>query len=228
MAKFRILLVDDDTTLLRFLGEFLMNEGFDVATAPNGSEAMRSAYRFQPDLVVMDVMMPGIDGWEVTSRLRELSEVPIIMVSGKTAEEDKLRGFKLGVDDYVTKPFSFAELSARITSVLHRTRSRSPSSRRVVNIGDMQVDLDRREATRQGVPVPFTPTEFRLLEVMTRQAGQAVAEPALMQAVWGGETGVETVAVRRYIYLLRQKVEPDPANPVHIITVRGYGYRLEF
>ncbi len=225
--KARILLVDDDSTLLKFLGEFLQEEGFEVIPAESGPEALRAAYQHQPNLAILDVMMPGMDGWELTARLRELTDLPIILLSGKTAEEDKLRGFKLGIDDYVTKPFSFAELSARIASVLHRAQAAPPQGRRMLLIGDLQVDLDRREVLRNGALVALTPTEFRLLEVLARERGHAISEENLLRLVWGSSGAVDPIALRRYVYLLRQKIEPDPANPRHIITIRGYGYRLE-
>lgn len=222
----KVLLVDDDLTLLEFLGEYLRTENRTVITASNGQEGLRLAYREQPDLVVLDVMMPDMDGWEVTTRLRELSDVPIILLTGKSSENDKLRGFSLGVDDYVVKPFSFAELSARIQAVLGR--SHQPNiSRNVRMIGPLVLDYNRRELRRGDEVIALTPTEYRLLEVLVQNVGKAVAERELVQAIWGANRQEETVAVRRYIWLLRQKVEDDPANPRYLLTVRGYGYRLE-
>lgn len=222
----KILLVDDDPTLRRFLTEFLEGEGYQVVTAREGGEALRLAYREQPNLVVLDVMMPGMDGWEVTQRLRELSDLPIILLTAKTSEADKLRGFQLGVDDYLTKPFSFAELAARIQAVLNRAKPAVTSEPNPVPIGDLLLDLEKHELLRGGETVSLTPTEYRLLEVLVRHRGKAMAEGALMQELWGG-TLQDASAVRRYIWLLRQKIEPDPANPRWILNVRGYGYRLE-
>jgi len=222
----KILLIDDDHTLLRFLSEFLQAE-FDVLTASGGPEGLRLAYRERPDLVVLDVMMPGMDGWEVTARLRELVDLPIILLTGKTTEADKLRGFRLGVDDYMTKPFSFAELSARIQAVLHRSLHQNVGPRSILAVGDLLVDFDRREARRGEQVIALTPTEFRLLEVLARRQGSAVAETELVQEVWGAGRLDETAVVRRYIWLLRQKIEPDPARPIFVVTVHGYGYRLE-
>ncbi len=226
---YKILLVDDDTTLLKFLREYFENEGeYIVLTATSGTEALRIAYRDHPDLVVLDVMMPGMDGWEVTARLRELSDIPIILLTGKGAEADKLRGFRLGVDDYVVKPFSFAELSARIQAILHRVRRTSGMVSDIIPIGELRVDLNKREVRRGEQMVALTPTEFRLLECLAQHAGRAVAESELIQSVWSGTNAEQhTAAVRRYIWLLRQKIEPDPANPKYLLTVRGYGYRLE-
>jgi DNA-binding response OmpR family regulator len=222
----RILLVDDDPTLLRLFGEFLRNAQFEVVTASGGQEALREAYRAKPDLVVLDVMMPGMDGWETCARLRELSEVPIILLTAKSSEADKLRGFRLGVDDYVTKPFSFAELGARIRAVLARSRAARASERRVYQHGGLVVDLDKRTVHLKGEPVTLTPTEFRLLECLIQREGQAVAEESLAQEVWGAYKQDDPGAVRRFIWLLRKKIEEDSANPTRILTVRGYGYRL--
>src|SRR5271157_3203469 len=164
--RHKILVVDDDSTLLRFLGEFLGNQNFDVSTAPNGPIALRTAFNEHPDLVVLDVMMPGMDGWEVTSRLREMSNIPIILLTAKNSEADKLRGFRLGVDDYITKPFSFAELTARIQAVLNRMTPHSNNTRNIILFGDIVLDTDKREARRDDHLIPLTPTEYRMLEVL--------------------------------------------------------------
>jgi DNA-binding response OmpR family regulator len=222
----KILLVDDDRTFLSFLEEYMMAEKFTVFSAASGAQGLKVAYREQPDLVILDVMMPGMDGWEVIRRLRELSDVPIILLTGKASEEDKLRGFRLGVDDYVVKPFSFAELAARIQAVLSRSRRPAPS-RNILPMGEIRLDLDRRELRRGEQNIQLTPTEYRLLEVLARNPGKAVAESELIQAIWNTDQTGETAVIRRYIWLLRQKIEPDPSRPIHILTVRGYGYRLE-
>lgn len=222
----KLLVVDDDPTLLRFLLDFLTGENFTVVSANSGPEGLRVAYREHPDMVILDVMMPVMDGWEVCARLREMSDVPIILLTAKSAESDKLRGFRLGVDDYVTKPFSFAELSARIHAVLARTQKAALSERNLVTFGPMVLDLDRRELRRGDDLIALTPTEYRMLEFIGRNQDRAVSEAELMQEVWGNYRQEDTVAVRRYIWLLRQKIEEDPANPRLILTVRGFGYRL--
>jgi two-component system KDP operon response regulator KdpE len=223
----KILLVDDDPTLLRFLQDFLLTEGFVVLTANSGQEALRLAFRDHPDLVVLDVMMPGMDGWEVCARLREMSEIPIIFLTAKTTEQDKLRGFQLGVDDYLTKPFSFAELTARIQAILSRTRRpAAQGSSHLLTFANIAIDLDKREARMDGQLVQLTPTEFRLMEYLVRNHGRAVTEEELTQQIWGDFQTGATTAVRRYIWLLRQKFEKEPASPRLIRTVRGYGYRL--
>jgi two-component system KDP operon response regulator KdpE len=224
----RVLLVDDDDTLRQLLGEYLTEEGYSITRAESATVALREAYKSRPDLVVMDVMIPGMDGFEASVRLRELSDVPIILLTAKTAEADKLRGFRLGVDDYVTKPFSFAELSARIRAVLARSRDRRATGPLTVPLRrDLHVDLGKRTVTRADQPVTLTATEFRLLECLLTARGQAVSEEKLTRDVWGDYKLPEGGGLRRYIWLLRQKLEADPADPRLILTVRGYGYRLE-
>lgn len=222
----KILLVDDDITLTRFLTEFLTGDGFDIVVANNGQEALKTAYREHPDLVVLDVMMPGMDGWEVTARLREMSETPIILLTAKSSENDKLRGFKLGIDDYVVKPFSFAELSARISAVLNRAGKPSEGSQKIA-FGEYTLDKDRREVLRGSQVVSLTPTEYRLLETLAQYGGRTISEVELIKEVWGTYKEEETAAVRRYIFLLRQKIEADPSSPRYIVTVRGFGYRFD-
>lgn len=222
----KILLVDDDTTLVRFLGEYLQKQEFTVAVASSGADALRTAYKERPDLVILDVMIPGMDGWEICARLRELSDFPIILLTAKSSEADKLRGFRLGVDDYVTKPFSFAELTARIQAVLTRSQSARKSENQLYAIRDLVVDSDKRQVYLNQRPVALTPTEFRLLECLAQRPGYAVSEEALAKDVWGNYKQGDTTVVRRYIWLLRQKLEDDPANPKRLVTVRGFGYRL--
>ena len=222
----KILLVDDDTTLLRFLGEYLQKNEFSVTTAASGADALRQAYRERPDLVILDVMIPGMDGWEVCARLRELSDFPIILLTAKTSEADKLRGFRMGVDDYVTKPFSFAELTARIQAVLTRSHAARRSEHQLYAIRDLVVDMEKRQVYLGNQAVPLTPTEFRLLECLAQKPGHAVSEETLAQEVWGTYKQGDTAVVRRYIWLLRQKLEDDPSTPKRLITVRGFGYRL--
>jgi len=222
----KILLVDDDKTLLSFLSEFLSDK-FDVVIANSGAEALRKAYSEQPKIVVLDVMMPGMDGWEVVARLRELSTIPIILLTGKTAEADKLRGFSMGVDDYVTKPFSFAELSARIVAVLNRAQRRTGSLDNVIIVDKLVIDLNRREVRLENELLNLTPTEFRLLEILARRHGKAVSEEDLTKKIWGQYRTEDSTVLRRYIWSLRNKIEEDPANPKWIVNVRGYGYMLE-
>jgi two-component system KDP operon response regulator KdpE len=222
----KILLVDDDPTLIQFVSEFLTNDGLQVLKASNGQEALRLAYMEHPELVVLDVMMPGMDGWEVTARLREMADIPIILITGKTSEADKLRGFQLGVDDYVTKPFSFAELSARIRAVLTRLHRKFRDDN-AIQFGNCVLDIPRRELKMAGEIIALTPTEYRLLEVLAQNRGHAVSETELVTAIWGANRQEDSSVVRRYIWLLRRKIEEDPSAPLWVVTVRGFGYRLE-
>jgi len=221
----KILLIDDDQTLLHLLGEFLKDDSFEVVSALSGSTGLRLAYDQRPDLILLDVMLPGMDGWEVCARLREMSDVPIIMLTAKTTEADKLRGFRLGVDDYVTKPFSFAELVARIQAVLSRAKT-SDSGTGYLTYGEVTLDMERYQAYFKGTELELTPTEYRLLEALVRRKGKVASEQELVQEVWGQYRSEDTALVRRYILMLRKKLEADPSNPEHILTARGFGYRL--
>ncbi|NIM93696.1 MAG: response regulator [Anaerolineales bacterium] len=222
----KLLVVDDDKTLLRFLKDYLERDGFRIALAEGGSKAVRMFYEERPDLVILDVMMPGMDGWEVCARIREMADTPIIMLTAKGDESDKLRGFRLGVDDYVVKPFSLAELSARVKAVLARVRAdgERPS---LLEVGILRIDLVRREAWKGDESLELTPTEFRLLTALCRRPGEAVPRDQLILEVWGAHYDPKGGALRRFIWLLRQKIEEDPRNPFMIQTVRGYGYRIE-
>ena len=222
--KTRILLVDDDATLSSLLGRFLRESNFELFEASNGPAGLRLAYNERPDLVLLDVMMPGMDGWEVCARLRELSDVPVIMLTAKAAEADKLRGFRVGVDDYVTKPFSFVELVARIEAVLGRSH-KEPKETGYIAHGEIVLDLQKYQATLGGRSLVLTPTEFRLLEVLVRRKGRVASEADLIREVWGAGRS-DPALVRRYILMLRKKLEIDPSEPVWVRTVRGFGYRL--
>ena len=223
----KVLVVDDDETLLRFLAEYLTREGFQVITADRGTKGLRALHQERPDLVILDVMMPGMDGWEVCARMREIAEVPVIMLTAKTSEADKLRGFRLGVDDYVTKPFSLAELAARVRAVLGRTVVQREEAGTAYQVGPLLVDMGKREARRGEQVLSLTPTEFRLLGALARRAGQAISRAELAEQVWGGNRQAGGSALRRYIWFLRQKIEEDPDKPIHLVTIRGYGYRLD-
>jgi two-component system KDP operon response regulator KdpE len=223
----KVLLVDDDPTLLRFLREFMEREGYTVLTAERGQQGLRLFYDQHPDLVVLDVMMPGMDGWEVCARMRELAETPVIMLTAKTSEADKLRGFRLGVDDFVTKPFSLAELAARARAVLGRTQVEEDESASVIRVGSLDVDVRKHEVRLDGLPLEMTPTEFRLLAYLATRAGEAVSQDTLVDEVWGEDRQGGASALRRYIWFLRRKIEGDPDKPQRLVTVRGFGYRLE-
>lgn len=223
----KILLIDDDPTLLRFLREYMERQGHTVLAAERGQQGLRLFYDQHPDLVILDVMMPGMDGWEVCARIRELAETPVILLTAKTSESDKLRGFRLGVDDFVTKPFSLAELGARVRAVLGRTQADEAEGSSVYVAGPLVVDVRKHEASLDGRALEMTPTEFRLLAFLAGRAGEAVSQETLVDEVWGEDRQGGANALRRYIWFLRQKIEPDPEHPFRLVTVRGFGYRLE-
>jgi two-component system KDP operon response regulator KdpE len=226
MSDTTILLIDDDETLIDLVAEHFGAAGYQVITANRGSDGLRMVAEVKPDLVVLDVMMPGMDGWEVCRRMRQDSTVPIIMLTAKGEEYDKLRGFHLGVDDYITKPFSFAELVARVGAVLSRAHAGPETSHRVTS-GELTVDLDERQATVKGNVVALTPTEYRLLEVLARNAKRTISTELLLEHVWGPHYEGEIKYVKHYIWTLRKKIELDPGDPKHILTERGFGYRFE-
>jgi DNA-binding response OmpR family regulator len=184
------------------------------------------AFDEKPDLIILDVMMPGMDGWEVCEHLRKESDLPIIMLTAKGEELDKLRGFRLGVDDYVTKPFSFAELVARVGAVLGRAKG-APQSTHSMSSGELTINFDEHRVTVAGRIVELTPTEYRLLEILARHANRTVAVETLLAEVWGSQYVGEIEHVKHYIWAIRRKIEADPGDPKHLITERGYGYRFE-
>ncbi len=227
----RILIVDDDVTLLRCLAEYLEERYHEVEKTSNGADLIRLVFQERPDLVLLDVVMPNMDGWAVLSRLRDVSNVPVMLLTGKTSEADKLYGYKLGVDDYITKPFSFAELTARIEAVLKRThgfRMDETGKLATIRLGNVTLDFKKRIAFRGDEMIPLAPTELHLLSALAKRNGDAVEENTLIKEVWGDFRQEETAAVRRYIWMLRHKIEKDPSNPQWILTVRGFGYRLRF
>jgi DNA-binding response OmpR family regulator len=172
-------------------------------------------------------MMPGMDGWEVTARVRELADTPVIMLTAKSGEADKLRGFRLGVDDYVTKPFSLAELGARVAAVLARAAAGREKIDAVYHAGAITVDMKKREALLDQTLLTLTPTEFRVLACLAERAGEAVSQEDLVERAWGVIRKEGGSALRRYIWFLRKKIEDDPESPKRLVTVRGFGYRLE-
>jgi DNA-binding response OmpR family regulator len=228
MTKARVLTVDDDKTLIRLLREALSKADYEVITASNGIDALQELYSKQPDIVLLDVMMPRMDGWETAMRIRQVSQVPIIMLTAKDEEGDKLKGFSAGVDDYVTKPFSFAEIVARVHAVLNRSRQVPPDHKpKRYASGDLVIDTDLRRVTKNGTVIDLTPTEYRLLATLAENSGRVLSHEQLLNKVWGYEFGEDTGYVKRYIWYLRRKVEDDPRKPEHILTERGFGYLFQ-
>jgi two-component system KDP operon response regulator KdpE len=221
-----VLVIDDDTTLNGLIAEYLEKAGYRSVTASSGLTGLQAFYEHHPDLVVLDVMMPKMDGWKVCERIREVFDVPLIMLTAKGEECDRLRGFQLGVDDYVIKPFSFAELTARIKVILARGgRTQSDTRPQVLDCKNLSIDFGERRVWRDGQLVHLTPTEFRLLAVLAETPGRTLSPSTLLTRVWGSEY-FNLENVKRYIHYLRQKLENDPENPELIITDRGFGYYL--
>lgn len=226
--KAKLLVIDDDTTLVNALEMYLTREGYDVHLAANGAEGLKAFYALRPDLVVLDVMMPQMDGWETCRRIRELSTVPIIMLTAKGQETDRVMGLKLGADDYVPKPFSLKELVARIEAILRRTkRSESTAKQGVLYVSDdLVIDSERWEVRRRGAPVDLTSTELRLLFCLAENAGHVLSHRQLLEQVWGPEYVDNVDYTKLYVWRLRQKLEDDPSLPRYILTERGIGYRM--
>jgi two-component system KDP operon response regulator KdpE len=222
-----ILVVDDEPRMTRFIRMNLELEGFRVVEAHNGIDALEKLRIHLPNLVILDVMMPEMDGFETLRTLREVSNVPVIMLTVRADEEDKVRGLELGADDYVTKPFGPRELVSRVKAVLRRTKGPASPDEAVVRIDDrLSVDFNNREAIVAGERVKLRPTEFRLLYYLIENAGWVVPHEMLLAKVWGYEYRDEIQYLRLYITYLRQKIEPDPSNPRYIFTERGVGYRF--
>lgn len=221
----RLLLVDDDKSLTQLLKEYLDGQGYQVQVVENGKLGLRAMYEHPPDIVLLDVTMPEKDGWETLKQIREVSDVPVIMLTARGDEADILRGFSLGVDDYVTKPFSFAQLSARIHAVLGRSSQGAVVEEKLSALG-LNVDLHLKRVWRDGEPLALTPTELKLLVTLMRREGDVVSPEHLVKEVWGIQYAGEVGHVRRYIWHLRQKIEPDPENPRYIHNDRGFGYRF--
>lgn len=226
-AATKLLIIDDDLTLVNALKLYLSKVGYTVLTAANGIEGLQTLYNERPDLVILDIMMPKMGGWDVCKRIRELSDVPIIMLTARDQEADRVMGLKMGADDYIAKPFSLKELEARLEAVLRRTRLPPPTRGRVLYSDDeLTIDSERWEVRRRGELVYLTPTELRLLLVLAENAGRVLTHQQLLEQVWGPEYADETDYTKLFIWRLRQKIEPDPSEPRYIVTERGLGYRF--
>jgi two-component system KDP operon response regulator KdpE len=223
----RILVVDDEERMVRFIRLNLEHDGFQVMEAFRGAQAIERLRSNLPDLVLLDVMMPDIDGFEVLRTIREVSSVPVIMLTAKGEEEDRIRGLELGADDYITKPFSPRELVSRVRAVLRRTEMALGSTHGLIEVDErLKLDFDRREVWVDGKLVQLRPTEYRLLYHLAQNAGWVISHDQLLARVWGYEYRDEPHYVRLYINYLRKKLEKDPANPKYILTERGAGYRF--
>jgi two-component system KDP operon response regulator KdpE len=225
--KKKILVVDDEPRMRRFVRMNLDLEGYDVIEADNGLAALDKVREAMPDLVLLDVAMPELDGFETLEHIRQVSAVPVIMLTVKNDEEDRIRGLDLGADDYVTKPFSPRELLSRIRAVLRRVEPPKGSVEEPLVIDDdLQIDFPRRAVIARGQHIKLRPTEYRLLLHLVENAGWIVPQETLLAKVWGPEYRDDNQLLRLYITYLRKKIEPDPANPRYILTERGVGYQF--
>lgn len=225
--NYRILVVDDEQRMARFIRLNLEHDGFRVTEAYDGTQAMDRLRTAMPDLILLDVMLPDFDGFEVLKMVRSLSPVPVIMVTAKSEEDERIRGLELGADDYVTKPFSPRELVSRVKAVLRRTEMTSDSTHGLIEVDShLKLDFDRHEVWLDGKLINLRPTEYRLLYYLVQNAGWVVSHDQILTNVWGYEYRDQPHYVRLYINYLRQKIENDPANPKYILTERGLGYRF--
>ena len=223
-----VLVVDDEKAIRDFVQKNLAVRGFRVAAVSDGEEALKIFDDHSVDLVILDIMMPRLDGLETTRRIREVSTVPIIILTALGEETDKIQAFNLGADDYLTKPFGVGELLARVKAVLRRSLwSESPVRPGRIQCGEIDVNLDRHEVIVRGQTMELTPTEFNLLVYLMENADRVLPHRQILQKVWGPEYGGEHEYLRVYIGHLRQKIEADPSKPRHIITKRGVGYCFE-
>jgi two-component system KDP operon response regulator KdpE len=222
----RILVIDDEPAIRRAVERNLAGHGFDVRGADSGEEGLDLETRYHPDLVLLDMVLPDIRGTDVIARLRERTSIPIIVLSVRGAEAEKVRALELGADDYLTKPFGVDELLARIRVALRHAARSGSAHDSVFRSGELAVDLERREVTVAGSRVHLTPTEYALLGALIADAGRVLTDRALLQRVWGPEYGSEDHYLHVYMARLRKKLERDPGNPRHLRTEPGVGYRL--
>lgn len=221
----RVLVIDDERQILRMLKTALTGFGYDIAEASSGQEGLNQTAIFHPDLIVLDLGLPDFDGTEVVRRLREWTQIPIIILSVREQEQDKIRALDAGADDYITKPFGMGELLARIRVALRHVAKTEDEP--VLTFGELTVDLAHRRVTLKGEDLKLTPTEYEILKYLALQAGKVVTHKQLLRAVWGPNYQEETHYLRIYIGQLRRKIEADPSQPIYILTESGVGYRMK-
>jgi len=227
-AQTKILVVDDESRTVQFIRMNLELEGFAVSGASDGYQALEKVTKEIPDLVILDIMMPDMDGFETLKKIREISSVPVIFLSVKAEEQDRVHGLDLGADDYITKPFSPRELVSRIKAVLRRTELESNNRKSIMVVDDdLKIDFDQRRVWVRGKEIKLRATEYRLLYQLVSNAGKLLTHETLLSRVWGPEYRDEDQYVRLYITYLRQKIEKDPKHPIYIISERGLGYRFK-
>lgn len=226
MANSKIMVVDDDSNICELLRLYLEKEGYDTILAENGTQALEKFDREKPDLILLDIMMPQLDGWQVCREIRKKSSCPIIMLTAKGEVFDKVLGLELGADDYVTKPFSVKELAARTRAVIRRQEYLSAPQEEVLSAGGLTVDYARRRVTKNGQEIELTQREFELLYTLMKTPGRVFTREMLLDTVWKVDFYGDTRTVDVHVRYLRQKLEDEPDNPKRILTVRGVGYRF--
>jgi DNA-binding response OmpR family regulator len=224
MSRARILVVDDEGDIRELLRELLSRAGYDVEVAEDGRAGLRALFAARPDLVVLDVNMPGLDGWQTLERMRDVSEVPVLMLTARTGELEKVRGLTRGADDYVTKPFGRQELLARVQALLRRSTARAESLETYAD-DVLSIDFAQRSVMVGDRDVSLTPLEFKLLTAFVRHPNQVLSREQLLQLVWGDSFGVSGDQVKLYVGYLRRKLSPDSPEDAPVETVRGFGYR---
>ena len=228
MPNDKILIVEDDANLLETIKYNLRKEGYDVVAASDGEQALEVARKEKPDLIVLDIMLPKLDGFEVCRILRKEMTVPILMVTAKADETDKIVGLEIGADDYMTKPFSMRELLARVRAMLRRAKISSKSEEATsIKIGNLEIDIARHRASLSAKALELSPKEFDLITFLAMNKGLVFSREQLLEKVWGYDFAGDTRTVDVHIRWLRQKIEADPAHPQKLVTVRGTGYKLE-
>jgi two-component system OmpR family response regulator len=234
MTSHKVLIVEDDQTLLNVLKYNLVKENYDVLTAADGVQALDAARSNKPDLIVLDIMLPKLDGFEVCRILRREMTTPILMLTARAEETDKVVGLELGADDYMTKPFSMREFLARVKAMLRRTEmlktATSPdkeTTTSLIKVGEIEIDLARHRVSRGSTLIDLSPKEFDLLAFLVKNKEQVFSRDQLLEKIWGYDYAGDTRTVDVHIRWLRQKIESDPANPRHLLTVRGIGYKFE-
>ena len=226
-VKGKLLIIEDDADLVKALEVYLARVGYEVVVAANGLEGLQTLYNERPDLVILDIAMPRMDGWDVCRRIRDLSDVPIVILTARVQEDERVKGLKLGADDYVVKPFSLKELEARLEAVLRRARAARPQREGVLFANEeLVIDADRLNVTRDGKRVELTPTELRLLLLLAENTGRVLTHRQILEKIWGADYADDVEYVKLFVYRLRRKIESDPKKPQYILSERGIGYRF--
>jgi len=223
----KLLIIEDDTDLVEALELYFSRAGYEVIIAENGLEGLQELYSERPNIVILDIALPRMDGWEVCHRIRELSDVPIVILTARVQENERVKGLKLGADDYVVKPFSLKELEARLEAVLRRARAAKPQKEGILFANEeLVIDANRLTVTRDGKHVDLTPTELRLLLFLAENRDRVLTHRQILGKVWGAEYTDDVDYVKLFIYRLRRKIEPEPKHPKYILSERGIGYRF--